>query len=122
MRKISRSAYQERLDRLTEIFSGIVDHADAQARNRCPYRYRADRCTAAFACRNRIPPEAAGERPSCGHDGAFDYRLAWETDPGARDRAKAQLERIRRSAAARNRQPARGRSLTAPRRARSSPA
>ncbi len=101
MRKISRSAYQERLDRLTEIFSGIVDHADAQARNRCPYRDRADRCTAAFACRNRIPPEADGERPSCGHDGAFDYRLAWETDPGARDRAKARLERIRRSAAAR---------------------
>lgn len=101
MRKISRRDYQERLDRLTEIFSGIVDHADAQARNRCPYRDRADRCTAAFDCRNRIPPEAAGERPSCGHDGAFDYRLAWEADPGARDRAKARLGEIRRRAAAR---------------------
>ena len=101
MRKISQRDYQERLDRLTDIFSGIVDHADAQARNRCPYRDRADRCTAAFDCRNRLPPEAAGERPSCGHDGAFDYRLAWETDPGARDRAKARLGQIRRRAAAR---------------------
>lgn len=101
MRRISRRDYQERLDRLTEIFSGIVGHADEQARNRCPYRDRADRCTAAFDCRNRLPPEAAGERPSCGHDGAFDYRLAWETDPGARDRAKARLGEIRRRAAAR---------------------
>ena len=101
MRKISQQDYQERLDRLTEIFSGIVSHADEQARSRCPYRDRGDRCTAAFKCRNQVPSDAAGEPASCGHDGAFDYRLAWETDAGARDRARKRLGEIRRSAAAR---------------------
>ncbi len=101
MRKISQQEYQERLDRLTEIFSGIVSHADEQAQSRCPYRDRDDRCTAAFKCRNQVPSDVEGEPATCGHDGAFDYRLAWETDPGAHDRAKKRLGEIQRSAAAR---------------------
>ena len=101
MSKISREDYQKRLDRLTEIFADIVSHADEQATNRCPYRDARDRCTAAFSCGNQLPAETAGEPATCGHDGTFDYSLAWETDPAARKRAKAKLGVIRRSAAAR---------------------
>ena len=101
MSKISREDYQQRLDRLTDIFSDIVSHADAQAAHRCPYRDARDRCTAAFSCGNQIEAEAAGEPATCGHDGTFDYSLAWETDPGAETRAKERLDRIRRAAAAR---------------------
>ena len=101
MPKISQQDYQQRLDRLTEIFSDIVSHADEQATHRCPYRDARDRCTAAFSCRNQVPAQAKGEPATCGHDGTFDYSLAWETDPAARDRASKRLGEIRRSAAAR---------------------
>ena len=101
MAKISREDYQQRLDRLSEIFADIVSHADEQASQRCPYRDVRDRCTAAFSCRNQVPAQARGAPATCGHDGAFDYRLAWETDPGAHTRAGRRLGEIRRSAAAR---------------------
>ena len=101
MAKISQQDYQQRLDRLTEIFSDIVSHADAQATHRCPYRDASDRCTAAFSCGNQIPAAKKGAPATCGHDGTFDYSLAWETDPATRDRAREQLDRIRQSAAAR---------------------
>ena len=101
MPKISQQDYQQRLDRLTEIYSDIVSHADEQATQRCPYRDVRDRCTAAFSCRNQIPAADKGEPATCGHDGTFDYSLAWEADPGAHDRAKKRLGQIRRSAAAR---------------------
>ena len=103
MSKISRQDYQKRLDRLTEIFSDIVSHADKQAETRCPYRDRQDRCTAAFKCRNQTPIEGEAEAWICGHDGAFDYRDAWETDPKAYDRAKKRLDEVQRSAAAKRR-------------------
>jgi len=99
--KISREDYQQRLDRLTDIFSDIVSHADTQAAHRCPYRDARDRCTAAFSCGNRVEAEAEGAAPTCGHDGTFDYSDAWETDPGAETRARERLDRIRRRAAAR---------------------
>ena len=101
MSKISQEDYQQRLDRLTEIFSDIVSHADEQAAQRCPYRDARDRCTAAFSCGNQIEAGAEGAPATCGHDGNFDYSLAWETDPGAGTRAKERLDRIRRAAAAR---------------------
>ena len=101
MAKISREDYQQRLDRLSEIFADIVSHADEQASQRCPYRDVRDRCTAAFSCRNQVPAQARGAPATCGHDGAFDYRLAWETDPAAHTRAGRRLGEIRRSAAAR---------------------
>ena len=101
MPKISQEDYQKRLDRLTEIFSDIVSHADAQATHRCPYRDVRDRCTAAFSCGNQIPAEAEGEPATCGHDGTFDYSEAWESDPGAEERTRKKLGAIRRSAAAR---------------------
>ena len=101
MPKISQEEYQQRLDRLTEIFSDIVSHADVQATQRCPYRDVRDRCTAAFSCRNQIPAADKGEPATCGHDGTFDYSEAWEADPGAEERARKKLRGIRQNAAAR---------------------
>ena len=101
MPKISQEEYQQRLDRLTEIFSDIVSHADVQATQRCPYRDARDRCTAAFSCGNQIPAADKGEPATCGHDGTFDYSDAWEDDPAAEERARKKLRGIRQSAAAR---------------------
>ena len=101
MPKISQEDYQQRLDRLTEIFSDIVSHADEQATHRCPYRDARDRCTAAFSCGNQIPAAEKGEPVTCGHDGTFDYSLAWEADPATRERAKKKIGAIRQAAAAR---------------------
>ena len=95
---------QKRFDRLTEILGDIVTRADAQAAERCPYRDRHDTCTARFRCRNQAPPDrnqapAAEDAPAaeatlvCTHDGAFDYRSAWESDPRAVDIARARLAR-----------------------------
>ena len=101
MPKISQEDYQQRLDRLTEIFADIVSHADEQATHRCPYRDARDRCTAAFSCGNQLAAVERGEPATCGHDGTFDYSLAWETDPATRKRAKTKLSAIKRAAAAR---------------------
>jgi hypothetical protein len=98
--KIDKQAYQERLDRITELFAGMVQKADALSRERCPYRDRHDRCTALFSCRNQVRAEAEGEKQaaSCGHDGRFDYRLAWESKPESKERAKRRLQRIKSEA------------------------
>jgi len=95
MAKIDKAEYQKRLDRITEIFSDMVVHADESARHRCPYRNRFDQCTAAISCRNQQPPRAAGEPAQCGHDGRFDYRSAWESDPSNYRRAKEKIEKIK---------------------------
>lgn len=95
MNKIDKAAYQERLDRITEIFADMVTHADESARHRCPYRNRFDQCTAEFKCRNQRQPKAAGEPAQCAHDGLFDYRSAWQSDPSAYRRAKEKIEKIK---------------------------
>ena len=104
MTKIDKAAWQQRLDRLGELLSGIVDHADEASRHRCPYRDRFDQCTAAFGCRNQQPPETPGGPARCGHDGTFDYRSAWEMSAKAHDVAKARIERVRTDAARRRQQ------------------
>lgn len=96
MAKIDKQAYQERLDRITELFAGMVEKADALSRERCPYRDRHDRCTAMFSCRNQV--RADDEIVTCSHDGRFDYRLAWESMPETKERAKRRLERIKADA------------------------
>ena len=96
---IDPEEYRRRLDRLTEIFGGMVEHADAQARSRCPYRDRRDQCTALFRCRNQVDGGRTEGPWRCGHDGAFDYRTAWESDPASVDRARQRLERTRQQAA-----------------------
>ncbi|MDP6709212.1 MAG: hypothetical protein QF893_22970, partial [Alphaproteobacteria bacterium] len=45
---------------------------------------------------------AEAEKPiGCAHDGRFDYRNAWESDPESLDRAKRKLARIKDDAASR---------------------
>ena len=94
---------RRRLDRISDIFAGMVGHAERVSRVRCPYRDRLDRCTALFRCRNQRA-DSAGDDPEvllCGHDGALDYRTAWETDARARRRVKDKIAAIRNEAAAR---------------------
>ena len=103
MPKIDKAAYQQRLDRITELLTGIVTQAADSARERCPYRNRRDECTAAFRCRNQRPPTAADAPEQCGHDGVFDYRSAWESDPESLDRARARIDRVKDAAGQRRR-------------------
>ena len=79
MGKVEKEELQKRLDRITEIFSDIVAHADVQTVDRCPYKNRFNECTAAFGCRNQRKPRPGGERFMCGGDDKLDYRSAWET-------------------------------------------
>ena len=98
MRKITQEEYQKRLDRITGLFADMVSHADEQSRYRCPYRNRHDECTAKIRCRNQLPARAEGSPLLCGHDGSFDYRDAWDSDPGAVEKARDKVSRIRKKA------------------------
>lgn len=79
MQKVDPQEYQKRLDRLTEILSGIAAHADEVSLARCPYKNRFNQCTAQFGCRNKRKPQEAGGLPVCAGDDKLDYRRAWET-------------------------------------------
>ncbi|MBD04489.1 MAG: hypothetical protein CME24_09110 [Gemmatimonadetes bacterium] len=94
MARIDPVEVQKRFDRLSSILGDMATHADAQAAERCPYRDRHDLCTAKFKCRNQ-KPVAKTEDLLCSHDGQFDYRSAWETDPNAVERARAKLKKTR---------------------------
>ena len=80
MQKIDKKEYQKRLDKITEIFEGMVLHADEQSTYRCPYKNRFDQCTAKFGCRNQRKPPVEGNLLLCGGDDRIDYRSAWETE------------------------------------------
>ncbi len=80
MQKIDKEEYQKRLDRITEMFEGMVLHADEQSTYRCPYKNRFDQCTAKFGCRNQRKPPVKGDLLLCGGDDRIDYRSAWETE------------------------------------------
>lgn len=78
--RIDPEAFRQRLDRISEIFAGMVTHAGEQAQHRCPYKDRRDQCTAQFSCRNQGTASQAGGLPSCtAPDGQLDYRSAWQT-------------------------------------------
>ena len=94
---------QERRQRMTEILADIAGHAQATARERCPYKSKPGLCTAKFSCRNQQPAAVGGGSFICGHDGAFDYRTAWETRPDAYEITRAKLRRIREEAELRRR-------------------
>ncbi len=102
MSKIDEDAYRERLERISALFSDMVGKAEKISSFRCPYRDRFDHCTAAFRCRSQQPATSDGSIP-CGHDGTFDYRSAWESDPERRPRAKRKIDQIKRAADARRR-------------------
>lgn len=97
-KKIDPAEYQKRLDRMTEMFSDMVSHAETVSQFRCPYRDKHDRCTAEFTCRNQTDDE---DTVRCGHDGQFDYRSAWESQPKSHARAKRKIAAIKDEAAAR---------------------
>ena len=98
--KIDPEAYRQRIDRLSAIFSDIAGHAEELSKFRCPYRDRLDRCTGKFKCRNQqVAPN--DELLICRHDGKFDYRSAWETNPESYDRAKARIKKIKSASAER---------------------
>ncbi len=91
---MNNEEYQKRLDKITELFSSMVNHANEQSMYRCPYKNRFDQCTAKFGCRNQRRPPSEGlvdQQDSvrgtpkeglllCGGDDKIDYRPAWETE------------------------------------------
>lgn len=79
MKKIDKAEYEKRLNKITQIFEGLVVHADEQATYRCPYKNRFDHCTAQFGCRNQRKIDE-GTGLLCVGDDKLDYRSAWETD------------------------------------------
>ena len=98
--KIDPEAYRQRIDRLSAIFADIAGHAKEVSKFRCPYRDRLDRCTGKFKCRNQQVSSDDGFL-SCVHDGRFDYRSAWETNPETYDRAKDKIRNIKKISAKR---------------------
>ena len=94
MSKIDPKDIQQRMDRISEIFTDMVSHAETLSKTRCPYRDRKDRCTAEFRCRNQQNRQADDAPLLCGHEGEFDYRSAWESNPLAHARAAKKLDEI----------------------------
>lgn len=79
MDRITKEEYQRRLDRISEIFSQMMQHADELCSQRCPYKDRLEQCTAKFGCRNQRKPPTTDDLPLCSGDDNIDYRSAWET-------------------------------------------
>ena len=79
MKKVNKAEYEKRLNKITQLFEGLVVHADEQATYRCPYKNRFDHCTAKFGCRNQRKIDE-GTGLLCVGDDKLDYRSAWETD------------------------------------------
>lgn len=93
---------RQRLDRISQIFGSMVSQAQDLSQSRCPYRDRFDRCTAQFSCRNQQKAEdGETEAFRCGHDGVFDYRSAWESQPLSEEKARLRINKIRSEAEAR---------------------
>lgn len=80
MDKIDPKEYQQRIDLLSEILTGIARHADTQSLSRCPYKNRFSQCTANFGCRNKRKAQQPDTLPNCVGDDKIDYRPAWETE------------------------------------------
>ena len=81
--QIDPVAWQQRLDRLGDIFGSMIEVVTEQATHRCPYKNRFDQCTAQFGCRNQRKPRNPGELKVCRGDDKIDYRPAWDTDAAA---------------------------------------
>jgi hypothetical protein len=76
---IDQTAYQERLDRIGEIFGAMMSTVAELSTRRCPYKNRFDQCTASFGCRNQRMAMDASQLKACGGDDQLDYRSAWDT-------------------------------------------
>jgi hypothetical protein len=77
---IDRAEWQQRLDRMTELFGAMIVTAGDQSTRRCPYKNRSDECTAQFGCRNQRKPAVPGSLRLCAGDDKLDYRDAWASD------------------------------------------
>ena len=94
--------FQERLNRLNEIFKDLVVGAEESWKTRCPYRDRRDLCTAQFSCRNQEWDSTNdGVIPTCGHEGSFDYSSAWEKSPLQREVVANRITELRMRAESR---------------------
>ena len=91
----SAEEFQNRLDRINSIFTSILDHAEESSLSRCPYRDSQDRCTALFSCRNQVSIAGDSGSFSCSHNGTFDYRPAWESNPKGWKRMQEKTAAIR---------------------------
>jgi len=91
MSEVDKDQLGKRLKKISDIFSGMVGHADEQLLTRCPYKNRHDQCTAKFGCRNQRKPPVAGDPLMCGGDDKIDYRTAWDTDPAHVNRVRDEL-------------------------------
>jgi len=105
MPDFNEPAYRARLNQMTRTLAAMVAHAEVDARHRCLYRDRNDRCTALFRCRNQLPVESDAAVFACGHNGTFDCRTAWETQPRERMRVKQKIADIKAAAEARRHAP-----------------
>jgi hypothetical protein len=76
---VDAAAYQRSLDRISQIFDGMMVTVEDLTSKRCPYKNRHDRCTAGFGCRNQRKPPVKDELMICGGDDKLDYRRAWQT-------------------------------------------
>lgn len=77
--RLDQAAYERRLERITSLFSDMMETVEDLSGKRCPYKNMHGRCTANFGCRNQRKPPAKGEPYICGGDDKIDYRSAWET-------------------------------------------
>ena len=75
---ISPQDWQQRLDRISELFDLMMVTVAEVSTRRCPYKNRFDECTAGFGCRNQRKPREPGGLKICGGDDKLDYRGAWE--------------------------------------------
>ena len=79
MKRIDRHAYEQSIEKLSQIYRDIAAHAQQQSLQRCPYKNKWDQCTARFGCRYQ---RRDGDDVLCLSSDQLDYRTAWELDPG----------------------------------------
>lgn len=73
------AAIRASYDRMLAVLVDIMTTVGVVSTRRCPYRDRADRCTAQFGCRNQRPAATEDGGRICGGDDRLDYRSAWES-------------------------------------------
>ena len=88
--KPTQADYQARLDRITNIFADMVQHADELSLSRCPYKDRHNHCTAKFGCRFQDRTSVA-DTIVCTSDDKLDYRTAWDMNPASADKMHKKL-------------------------------
>jgi len=86
----TKEEFQDRLDKISSIFSDMVQHADTVSLTRCPYKDRFSQCTAQFGCRHQERSQDS-DVIGCKSDDKLDYRTAWEMNPEAEQKMSEKL-------------------------------